>query len=216
MKDIKGAIFDLDGTILDSMTIWGDIAIDYLKSHGATPRDTIREDLRATNTVEEAEHYIKHYGINKSVEDVIHGRDSMMLKRYMTDVKVKSGVREVLEALKNRGVKICLATATERNLAEPAIKAHGLDGYFKHIFTCTEENTSKKFPDIYNKAAEFLGTAPHETLIIEDALYAAKTAKRAGFVTIGVYDFVSDNIQDELREVCDYYFVKMDEMLEVL
>ena len=216
MKEVKGAIFDLDGTILDSMTIWGDIAIDYLKSHGATPRDSIREDLRATNTVEEAEHYIKHYGIKKSVDEVIQGRDSMMLSRYKTDVKLKSGVKEVLETLKKRGVRICLATATERNLAEPAIKAHGIEGYFEHIFTCGEDNTSKKYPDIYNKAAKFLGTAPQETIVIEDALYAAKTAKKAGFITVGVYDFVSDNIQDELKETCDYYFVNMDEMLKLL
>ena len=216
MKNIKSVIFDLDGTLLDSMTIWGDIAIDYLKSHGATPRASIREDLRTTNTIEEAKHYIDVYGIDKSVEEVIRGRDNMMLERYKTDVKLKNGVREVLKALKNRGIKICLATATERELAEPAVKAHCIDGYFEHIFTCTEEKTSKKYPDIYLKAAEFLCTAPHETLVVEDALYASLTAKKAGFVVAGVYDLVSDNIQNELKAACDYYFVTLDEMLTLL
>lgn len=216
MKNIKGVIFDLDGTLVDSMMIWGDVAIEYLKSHGATPRDSIRSDLRSTNSVEEAKHYIEHYGINLPVDEVVRGRNNIMLKHYESDVKLKAGVRDVLEALKKRGVRLCIATATERNLAEPAMRAHGIDGYFEHIFTCSEEETSKKYPDIYIKAAKFLGTAPHETLVVEDALYASKTAKNAGFTVAGVYDIVSDDIQDELKAVCDYYFVTMDEMLAEL
>jgi len=216
MKDIKGAIFDLDGTLVDSMTIWGDIAEDYLKSHGVTPHDNLRIELRPKNTIEECRYYIEQYGLDLPIDEVIRGRDNMMLLRYLRDVKLKTGVREVLEALKKRGIRMCIATATERNLAEPAIKAHGIEGYFESIFTCSEEDTSKKYPDIFLKAAKSLGTLPHETLVVEDALYASKTAKNTGFVVAGVYDLASDDLQDELKATCDYYFVTMDEMLAEL
>jgi len=137
----------------------------------------------------------------------------MMLDFISNEVELKRGVIRVLDALKERGVKMCIATATERRLVEPSIKRHNLSGYFERIFTCTEENTSKKSPDIYIRAAEFLGTDINKTLVIEDALYAMKTAKKAGFVVAGVYDKVSDDEQDEIKETCDYYWKYLDEML---
>jgi len=113
-------------------------------------------------------------------------------------------------------VKMCVATATERRLVEPAIERLGLKDYFKRIFTCTEENTSKKYPDIYIKAVEYLGTEIGETLVVEDALYAMKTAKKAGFIVAGVYDKVSDDEQEEIKTTCDYYWEHLDKMLKFL
>jgi len=213
LNNIKGAIFDLDGTLIDSMWVWGDVAKRYVKSHGATPRPGFRETLRTMNTREEAQYYIDEYGVDLPVEEVMLGRDNMMLDFISNEVELKKGVLQVLDALKERGVKMCIATATERRLVEPSISRHGLSKYFERIFTCTEENTSKKYPDIYISAAEFLGTKANETLVIEDALYAMKTAKKAGFIIAGVYDKVSDDEQDEIKDVCDYYWKDMDEML---
>ena len=213
LNNIKGAIFDLDGTLIDSMWVWGDVAKRYVKSHGATPRPGFRETLRTMNTREEAQYYIDEYGVDLPVEEVMLGRDNMMLDFISNEVELKKGVLQVLDALKERGVKMCIATATERRLVEPSIKRHNLSEYFGRIFTCTEENTSKKYPDIYIRAAEFLGTKANETLVIEDALYAMKTAKKAGFIVAGVYDKVSDDEQDEIKATCDYYWKNMDEML---
>jgi len=216
MLNIKGAIFDLDGTLIDSMWVWGDVARRYIESHGATPRPGFREALRTLNTREEAQYYIDEYGVNLPVEEVMAGRDNMMLDFISNEVELKQGVIKVLDALKERGVKMCIATATERRLVEPSIKRHNLTGYFERIFTCTEENTSKKSPDIYIRAAEFLGTDINETLVVEDALYAMKTAKKAGFVVTGVYDKVSDDEQEEIKATCDFYCIHLDEMLKEL
>ena len=213
MLNIKGAIFDLDGTLIDSMWVWGDIAKRYIQSHGATPRPGFREALRTLNTREEAQYYIDEYGVDLPVEEVMTGRDNMMLDFISNEVELKRGVIPVLDALKQRGVKMCIATATERRLVEPSIKRHNLTPYFERIFTCTEENTSKKRPDIFIRAAEFLGTKPSETLVVEDALYAMKTAKKAGFIVAGVYDKVSDDEQNEIKATCDYYWKNIDEML---
>jgi len=214
MQNINGVIFDLDGTLIDSMWIWGDVAEEYLRSHGAVPHPNFREVLCALSTVEEALHYINVYGVNASVEEAILGRDNIMMKHLTSTVQLKKGILQAIKELKRRGVRICLATATERRLAELSIEHHGLGEYIERIFTCTEENTSKSSPDIYFRAAEFLGTDVSQTLVVEDALYAMKTAKEAGFVVAGVYDKVSDGEQDVIKSICDYYWVTMDEMLD--
>ena len=212
MENIKGVIFDMDGTLIDSMWIWGDVAENYLKSHGKSPRPGLREILRSFNTREEAQYYIDQYGIDLPIEDVISGRDNMMLELLLTEVKLKSGVLSALTELKNRGIKMCIATATERRLVEPTLEHHNLSGFFSGIFTCTEENTSKKNPDIFIRAAEYLGTDIKETLVVEDAFYAMETAKKAGFIVAGVYDRVAEDQQEDIKNICDYYWITMNEM----
>ena len=213
MLNIKGAIFDLDGTLIDSMWLWGDVARRYIESHGAAPRPGFREALRTLNTREEAQYYIDEYGVTLPVEEVMTGRDNLMLELLLTVVELKTGAIEILEALKKRNVKMCIATATERRLVEPTIERLGIKDYFGRIFTCTEENTSKKYPDIFIRAVEYLGTDISETLVVEDALYAMKTAKKAGFIVAGVYDKVSDDEQDIIKATCDYYWKSLDDAM---
>ena len=216
MHKIKGVIFDLDGTLLDSMWYWWEAARNYLLSQGKAPRPGLRFILREFNTIEEAQYYIDEYGVDKSLQDVIKGRDDIMLGYYTSVIKLKEGTIPVLEALKERGIKMCIATATERRLIEAALKYQGVENYFDRIFTCTEENTSKTSPDIFIKAAQSLGTEISETLVVEDMLYAVETAKKAGFIVAGVYDEASDELQEDIKAISDYYWLNPCGMLEIL
>ena len=211
MTNIKGAIFDVDGTLLDSMQMWDNVAADYLKSRGVTPRSNLNEELRTLGGHQISGYFRSEYGLPESEDEIRVGIEKLLQAFYFDSkiVKLKDGVVEVLEKLQMRGIKMCVATATDRWLIEPALRNCGIDQYFGRIFTCGEEETSKNHPDIYISAAEFLGTDIEDTLVFEDALYAIKSAKRAGFPVVGIYDSVAEGHQDEIERLCDIYLKSM-------
>jgi HAD superfamily hydrolase (TIGR01509 family) len=137
----------------------------------------------------------------------------LMEDSYLYKLRLKDGVIDTLEALRARGVKMCVATATDKCLVEPALQRCGALGYFERVFSCVQEETSKNSPDIFIRAASFLGTDICDTLVVEDAPHAIETARNAGFPVAGVYDKSFDNQQDEIKAMCDFYFMSLDEMV---
>jgi len=216
VKNIKGVIFDFDGTLLDSMQVWRHFEIEYLKSLGATPRPGLMEVLRALSSIEEAEYFKSEYGVSQSVEEIVLGRNALIGEKYRSEIPLKNGALEVLEALRERGVKMCIATATERELAQPVARRFDLYKYIERLFTCEEVGAGKSSPDIYLQAAGHMGTDVPQTLVVEDALYAMKTAKAAGFMVGGIYDLSSADQEEEIRAICDYYWMSFDDMLQML
>ena len=216
MINFKGAIFDVDGTLLDSMPIWENIAADYLISRGVTPRPGLNDELVLLGGHEIPGYFQAEYGLSGSEEEIRDGLFKMLEEFYFHKAQPKVGVIAVLDTLRDRGVKMCVATATDKQLIEPALRRCGLLEYFARVFTCGEEETSKSSPDIFIRAAEFLGTGIRDTLVVEDALYAMKSAKRAGFYVAAVYDLSAHDKRDEIKELCDWYFITMEEMLEEL
>ena len=205
IEGIKGAIFDVDGTLLDSMPIWESVSSDFLLSRGVHPRPDLNDDLIALGGHEIPAYFQAKYGLRESEEEIQNGIYGLLEEFYFHKAMPKEGVFQVLDALCERGVKMCVATATDRWLIEPALQRCGLLGYFGRIFTCGEEKTSKSSPDIYIRAVAFLGTDINGTLVFEDAHYAIKSAKRAGFPVVGVYDRSADGNQDEIKALCDHY-----------
>ena len=208
---IKGAIFDLDGTLLDSMFIWDTIGEDYLIHRGITPEYGLNEKFKTMSIVQAATYYQSNYGLTESVEEIISGVNGMIDHFYANVVTLKSGVLSYLHRLKADGVKMCIATATDRYMAEAALKRNGIFEFFSGILTCTEVGFGKDNPMIFEKALKVLGTDKNETLIFEDALHAIETAKKSGFKVVGVFDQYSIKEQEKIKEISDYYINSFEE-----
>ena len=201
---IKGAIFDLDGTLLDSMFIWDTIGEEYLRSLGKEPHEDLKETFMTLTLEEAAEYYREHYGVTLSVKEIVDGVNAMVEETYRTKVTLKPGISEYLAWLKENGVRMCVATVTDRYLVEETLERLGVRHYFSEIFTCAEVGFGKDKPIIYQKALEDLGTEKSDTYVFEDLPFALNTAKTDGFPTVGVYDRHEAH-QDELKELADYY-----------
>lgn len=201
---LKGAIFDLDGTLLDSMFIWDTIGEDYLRTLGKEPHEDLREAFMPLTLEEAAEYYREHYGVTLSVTEIVDEVNAMVEGIYRTKVTLKPGIKEYLHWLKENGVKMCVATVTDRYLVEETLERLGIRHYFSGIFTCAEFGYGKDKPIIYREALAHLDTTREETCVFEDSFFALKTAKNDGFTAVGVYDKYEKR-QDELRHLAHYY-----------
>lgn len=201
---ITGAIFDVDGTLLDSMSIWDTIGEDYLRSIGYQPRGNLNEVFKDMSLAQAARYYQTEYGVTLSIEKIMDGVNSLLERFYREQAQLKPGAGKFVRELSRRGVKLCIATAADRYLAEGALERCGVLGYFEDILTCTNLGRGKDEPLIYREALKRLGAERPSTVVFEDALHAARTAKEDGFPVAAVYDS-HEKRQDELKTLADIY-----------
>lgn len=211
---IRGAIFDVDGTLLDSMFIWDTIGETYLRSIGYQPKENLNETFKNMSLRQAARYYQTEYGVTLSIDQIMDGVNAMLERYYRFEVPLKPGVAELLEWLRQSGVKLCIATATDRHLVEAALDRCGVLSCFGEIFTCNEVGHGKDEPDIFEAALRFLGTRREETLVFDDALYAVRTAKEAGFLVAAVYDS-HERSQAEVRARSDLYLEDLTQLVEL-
>ena len=201
---IKGAIFDFDGTLVDSMFIWDTFGEDYLRTLGKEPKENLTETFKTFTLEQAAEYYREHYGVSLSVGEIVDGVNEMVSEIYRTKVALKKGVLEFLRDLRSKGVKMCVATVTDRPIVEDVLVSLGIRDFFVEILTCAELGCNKETPHIYRAALEVLGTKKDETVVFEDALHALITAKKDGFKVAAVYDR-HERHQTQMKENGDYY-----------
>ena len=201
---IKGAIFDFDGTLVDSMFIWDTIGEVYLRSLDIEPRENLAETFKTFTLEESAEYYRTHYGVSLSVAEIVDGVNRMIEDLYKSTVPLKKGVAEFLAGLSKDGVRMCIATVTDKYLVEAALTRLKVRQYFGEIITTAEVGCGKNDPNIYRTALAYLGTEKRETLVFEDVLHALMTAKNDGFPVAAVYD-KHEIRQTEMKANGDYY-----------
>lgn len=202
---IAGAIFDLDGTVLDSMKIWEDAPELYLEALGVKVEPGLGKTLFPMSMTEGAEFLKEHYCPDQDAGAIITGVNRIVRNFYFEKVRLKEGVGQFLKDLKQAGIKITAATTSDREFVEKALERLDVLDCLDRIFTCTEIGAGKSQPDIFLAAAEHMETAPADTWVFEDSLYAIQTAKKAGFHTVGVYDGSSAEDQEEIRGLADIY-----------
>ena len=186
------------------MFIWDTFGEDYLRTLGKEPKENLTETFKTFTLEQAAEYYREHYGVTLSVGEIVDGVNDMVAAIYRTKVTLKSGVLEFLRDLQSKGVKMCVATVTDRPIVDDVLCNLGIRDFFAEIFTCAEVGYNKETPHIYRTALETLGTKKKETVVFEDALHALMTAKIDGFPVAAVYD-KHETRQIEMRAVADYY-----------
>ena len=208
---IQGAIFDMDGTLVDSLSFWDSFWSDMGERYFGDP--TFRMDATHFDThvrtmiFSQAISYIHGYlGVPCSTEEFDDFAAAYVHRFYSTVAKAKPGAYELLSALRERGVRVCLASATDRKYLNIALESCGLAAFFAPdaILSCSDIGVGKERPDVFLAALEVLGTPLGETAVFEDSALALETAKRAGFVTVGVYD-PHQLSQDRLCAASDIY-----------
>lgn len=209
---IKAAIFDMDGTLLDSMYLWIDIGPRYLESKGIKYTEDIKRETKLMLLPELGQYFIDHGYVNISVDEFIDEVNSSVEDGYYNKVPVKPGVVECLEMLKQNGVRMVVATATDRHLAEAALKRVGIIGYFEKIFTCTEVGADKKVPLIFDTALSYLGTDKEETYVFEDTLTPIKTVTTAGYPLVAICDEWSAKYKDKIIPLANIYLENLADL----
>lgn len=176
----------MDGTLVDSMPIWKSLGKDYLEARGHRPTQAQLAAMGPMTMLEGAAFLMDTFGIEGPPERIIGEMHEVMDEHYRTDIPLKPGIRDYLAELSKRGVRMCVATATAEPLARACLERLGVADYFDFILSCETVGKGKTQPDVYLEAARRMGSTPAATAVFEDALYAARTAKEAGFYTVGI------------------------------
>ena len=202
--DKRYIIFDMDGTLVDSMTYWKQLAGEFLTSKSVTdiPADTL-ERIKPMTMTESAALFIREFGLPGTPETVAAEMNRMMDEHYRRDIPLKQGIRGLLDQMHQEGRSLCVASATAEPLMDACLSRLGVRGDFQFLLSCETVGAGKHQPDVYFEAAKRLGCKPEEAAVYEDALYAIQTAKQAGFYVVGVYDHSNSSRWDEVTELAD-------------
>ncbi len=212
----KAAILDFDGTLVDSMPVWKDVSVTYLKSHGVTPNDDLRDAIKEMSVAQSSEYLRETYNLPYTGPEIIDQITAQVEDQFRYEVQLKPHVKSFLHAMHLKGMRFSIATASHRDLIEPAIERLGIADYITSVVTCMEVGCGKESPTIFFEAMQQLSVEQTECLVIEDALHAVITAKKAGFTVVGVYDASAAEEQNRIRSTADFYVRSFDQLYEVV
>lgn len=213
MFDFKGAIFDLDGTLIDSMGVWEKIDKEFLKKRNIDmPCDYI-EKISSMSFEKVAQYTINRFNLKESEEELIKEWNRMAIYEYSNNISLKQNVREYLKKLNDNNIKIALSTSSPRILYESVLKNNRIYEYFDVLVSLEDVKRDKNYPDIYLLAAEKLNLNPQDCVGFEDILIGINTLKKAEFKTVGVYDKYADSEIDDIKEISDKFIYSFKEIM---
>lgn len=202
---LKGAIFDADGTLLDSMRVWHELGERYLSKRGIKAEAGLA-DVLYPMSLEESGRYLKEtYHLPDDMESIIAEMIEMIRSFYLDEVMPKAGVTDYLQYLYGQSVPMIVATSNDKTLLRDVFDRLRIGRYFCDILTCSELNVSKREPTIYLRAAQKIGMPPQKVAVFEDVLQGIQSAKSSGFLTIAVDDYSNKSETERLRRAADYF-----------
>lgn len=203
--NFKGLIFDLDGTLIDSMNVWTEIDAEFLREYNIDMPINFYEDIKDLSFADTAIYFSEKLGIPMNPTDIMDKFNFMAREKYEKIVPLKKGVYEFIKQEKKKGTKLCVATANNKDLTILALKRLGIYDSMEFILTCDEICSGKGTPDIYIKCAEKMGLEISETAVFEDILRGVISAKSAGFYVVAVEEKTAFDDIDEIKKKCDLF-----------
>lgn len=214
LKDIDAVIFDLDGTLVDSMWMWESIDIEYLGSFGIPLPKDLQKNIEGMSFSETAIYFKETFELPVSLDEIKSKWNQMAWDKYANEVPLKDGVKELLNYLKEHKIHAGIATSNSRELVDLIIEKHQIKEYFASIRTSCEVAKGKPSPDIYLLVAQDLNVDPDRCLVFEDVIQGVMAGKNANMKVCAVYDKFSEKDQDVKKKLADYYIHSMSEVLE--
>lgn len=188
MAAISGAIFDCDGTLVDSMPMWYGAFDHLLEAHDVTAPAGFKERVEPMTIPDACALIHAELGIGESPQALVDELEAHVAHEYATSIREIPGAHAFVESLAAAGIPMIVATSTTSTLVCDALRVHGMDGYFQDV-VCTAEvrrGLDKDYPDVYLEALERLGTPVSETWVFEDAPFGVRTSRLAGFHVVGI------------------------------
>lgn len=213
VKQFRGAVFDLDGTLLDSLGIWEKIDREFLGTRNLPVPQDYAQKVSALSFSAAAEYTIRRFGLPDSTEQLVAEWNRMALDAYRFRIELKPGAKEYLSCLRGKGVRLAVATSSYRDLFLPTLQRHGIVDWFDTIVTAAEVARGKGFPDIYERAAGQIDCLPGDCVVFEDLPDGLRGARAGGFYTVGVYDFYCAEEEAQVRRLADRYIRDFHELL---
>lgn len=215
-KEIKLVIFDLDGTLIDSTSLWSQIDEKFFNRRGKPLPPTYAKEIAHVGLNVAAKITKDKYFPNEEIEDIIQEWEDLSLEAYTNDLQLKENADKTLELINKEGVFIALATANSKNLYDPCLRRLGIDKYFNYVIDVNSCKNGKDNPEIFDKVCEKFNIKRENTIVFEDSLTAIKTAFNAGFNVVSVYDSNSSKNIDEIRKHSHLFIQNYSEIINVL
>ena len=206
-------LFDFDGTLVDSMPTFAAAVLHVLDKNGVTYPDDIVKIITPLGFAGTADYFIRELGAKRTRDELVEEMTAYMVDAYMNTIPAKPHVAETLRALRARGDRLAVLTASPHKTLDLCLKRVGLYDLFERVWSCDDFNTTKADPNIYKMAAKELGIPVEELIFLDDNINADRTAIAAGARVFGVFDESSADMESEMREACERYISDFSELL---
>lgn len=209
----RADIFDLDGTLLDSMQAWEDVGPAFLRQQGIVPPADLNTRFRVMSFAESAAYMVQTFSLPHTAESVMAHIYGAVADKYRHTLPLKPYAADYIRMRRSQGIPMCVATATNGDLARAALERCGILDAFAFVLSCDEVGVGKDDPAIFLQAAARLGVPVPDCCVYEDSLHCVKTAKSAGFPVVGVYDDASADDRAEMERMADRYVPSLGALL---